>query len=469
MNITDLQQKKIGILGFGIEGQAVAAFLKKQNLDFEVYDQNPEVRTKYSAKDFSEIFDREILFRSPGVKLTDPYIQKAKESGVVLTSQVKFFMQNSRAKIIGITGSKGKGTTAKLVYDILKNAGLRVFLAGNFGSEVLSLLEEDDAYIVLELSSFQLADLDLSPHIAVVLMLVPEHLDYHKDSAEYYEAKSSITKYQGKNDYAVINSDYTESMNIGKLGAAQKHFVQTLKESDVSKADPFKIYKAEEFLKIKEGIFAEELEKHIYLVSSGKTQFYADAKEFSLPGFHNLQNICAAILVSKIVAETENSLTDQVILQTIRDFKGLEHRLESVGAFGGLEFFDDSFGTTPESSLAAISAFNRPEIVIIGGVNKGADYEAYTAALSRLKQIKAVILLGQISEILEKGLLKNGFSGKIFRDAKNMSQAFEQIREVALEGDIVLLAPATSSFGMFKNYKDRGDQFKEQARKYGSN
>ena len=257
-------------------------------------------------------------------------------------------------------------------------------------------------------------------------------------------------------------------MIIGKLGSAKKYFVQTLQEESVGKADPFKIYKAEEFLKIKDGIFAEELEKHVYLVNDSETQFYADAKEFSLPGFHNLQNVCAAIMVSKIVSKEEPGITDQVILQTIREYKGLEHRLEEVGTFNGVQFFDDSFGTTPESALAAIKAFSKPEIVIMGGVNKGADYESFAYEVTKLKQIKGVVLIGQISGILEQALLKNTFIGKIYTGAKNMPEVFEQVKEIALEGDIVLLAPATSSFGMFKDYKDRGNQFKEAARKYGN-
>lgn len=464
MNITDLQNKRIGILGFGMEGQAVAAFLKQHGLAFEVFDQNPEL----GLKDFSEIFDYEVLFRSPGVKLTDPNLLRAEKQGIVITSQLKFFLQNTKAKIIGVTGSKGKGTTAKLIYEILRNAGLKVFLGGNFGSEVLSLLDYDDAYIVLELSSFQLADLDVSPHIAVVLMVVPEHLDYHKDAKEYFEAKTSVAKYQTKDDYLIANSDYEESMNIAKLSDAKKYYVQTLKEEEVSKADPFKIYKPEEFLKIKDGIFAEELEKHIYLVNDSETVFYADAKEFSLPGFHNLQNVGAAILVAKIVSKTEGQLTDQVILQSIRDYKGLEHRLELVGTFNGVEFYDDSFGTTPESALAAVKAFSKPEIAIIGGVNKGVDYTNFAFELAKVKQIKAVVLIGEIAEVLESALVKTGFSGKIFLGAKDMSEIFEKVKEVAQDGDIVLLAPATSSFDMFKDYKDRGDQFKEQARNYGN-
>lgn len=464
MNITDLQNKRIGILGFGMEGQAVAAFLKQHGLSFEVFDQNPDL----GLKDFAEIFDREVLFRSPGVKLTDPHLKEAEKQGIVITSQLKFFLQNTKAKIIGVTGSKGKGTTAKVIYEILKNSGLKVFLGGNFGSEVLSLIDYDDAYIVLELSSFQLADLDISPHIAVVLMVVPEHLDYHKDAKEYFEAKTSIAKYQTKDDYLIANSDYEESMNISKLSDAKKYYVQTLKDEEVSKADPFKIYKAEEFLKIKDGIFAEELEKHIYLVNNGEVQFYADAKEFALPGFHNLQNVGAAILVAKIVSKTESLVTDQSILQSIRDYKGLEHRIESVGIFNGVEFYDDSFGTTPESALAAVKAFSKPEIVIIGGVNKGADYINLAFELAKAKQVKAVVLIGGIAEVLESAFEKTGFTGKIFKGAKNMSEIFEQVKEVALDGDLVLLAPATSSFDMFKDYKDRGNQFKEQARNYGN-
>lgn len=452
----ELRGKKIGILGYGIEGRAVARFLDRKKIPYQVLDQkeNPEY--------LEETKNYEVLFRSPGIKLSEPALVEAKKNGTVITSQIKFFFENCPAKIIGVTGTKGKGTTSKLIFEILQKAKISSYLAGNIGIPAIDLLEKltPEDVVVLELSSFQLQDLETSPHIAVVLMVVPEHFDYHSGMEEYIEAKSTILKYQKDDDFAVINSDYEASMKIGKQGSAQKFYIQTV-SNDKIEANPFEIYNPEEYLKIKNGIFAEELHGGIYLVEKGHLSKILETKDSVLRGFHNVENIAAALMVAKILNISEN-----FIHEAVREYKGLEHRLELVAENSRIKFYNDSIGTTPQSSLAAIKAFNEPEVLIIGGADKKVDYKEFAQDLIKQKGIKAIILIGEIADQMESFLKELNFAGKLFTGASGMSEVFDQIKTVAEPGDVVLLAPGTSSFGMFKDYKDRGNQFKALAQKY---
>ncbi len=455
MHLSDLINKKIAILGYGFEGQAIGRFLQQNNLSFARFDQKDG--SDYLAK----LSDYQVVFHSPGVPLSLPEISAAQKKGVVFTSQIKFFFENCSGKIIGVTGSKGKGTTAQLIYEILQHAGLSAYLAGNIGIAAIDLLGKikPEDYVILELSSFQLQDLELSPHIAVVLMVVPEHLDYHENAEQYTRAKTAITRFQSKNDYAVINYDYPLAMQIGKLGAAKKFFVQTVASEEL-KLDPFTPYKPEDFVKIKEGVFAEELHHGLFLVQHGALKPFCATDDFHLRGFHNAQNLAAAVQVAKIVGVSE-----AVIFESISAYKGLEHRLEFVAEKNGVKFYNDSIGTTPQSALAAVKSFIQPEIVIIGGVDKKVDYENFAAELCKRKNIKAIILIGAIAGQMQQLLKKNKFSGQVISLLKSMAEIFDRIKAIARPGDVVLLAPGTSSFDMFKDYKERGREFKEQVAK----
>ncbi len=471
MQIGDLKQKKIGILGFGVEGQAIADFLHQRGIAFKVFDKNVEIKSKkFPAENFylgenylENIGDCDLLFRSPGIKLSEPGLVTAKNRGVEISSQIKLFFDNCKAKIIGVTGTKGKGTTSKLIYEMLQKAGIKSFLGGNFGVEVLSLLDQagEDDFVVLELSSFQLQDLEKSPHIAVVLMVVPEHLDYHENVKEYVSAKTAITKYQSKDDFAVINHDFEFSMEIGSAGNAKKYYIQTVPAEQAVKADPFAVYKPEEYLKIKNGIFAEQLHGQLYLVSNGNLQPFMDLKDLPLRGFHNVQNVASAIQVAKIL-----SVADSDILDAVRSYKGLEHRLEFVSESNGIKFYNDSIGTTPESALAAIKSFNENLVLILGGADKKADYQEFANNLAKQKNVHAAVVIGEIAAQLEAALANAGFKGEVISGGKTMASVFKKIKAVAKPGDVVLLAPGTSSFGMFENYKDRGNQFKKFAQKF---
>ncbi len=455
MNLNDLRAKKIAILGFGVEGKAMADYLSASGIAFDLLDKNPELE---KPENFSGNFisgenyldsarNYEIIFRSPGISYNSPQIQDAKSAGTTVTSQIKYFFDNCPSKIIGVTGTKGKGTTSNLIYNILKAFGKTAYLGGNFGSGVVSILGDlkPEDFVVLELSSFQLWDLEKSPHIAVVLMVEQEHLDVHRDEAEYVEAKSSITNFQGADDFAVVNFDFPNSMKIGRLGKAQKFFVQTLEKENASAG-----------LKIENGIFADEAAGEIYLVNDGAPEKYFDIKDLCLRGFHMVQNVCAAVMAAKIAGAG-----DQEIKKELAQFKGLEHRMEFVAEIKGVKYYNDSFGTTPQASIAAAKAFSENEIIICGGADKKADYVKLGRDLSALKNLKAAVLIGVIAPQIERGLRAGGFSGAIVAGARSMQEAVLQAARLAKRGDVVILAPATSSFDMFKNYKDRGNQFKQ--------
>ena len=280
--------------------------------------------------------------------------------------------------------------------------------------EFMDKIKKTD-WVILELSSFQLIDLHKSPHVAVMLMMTSEHQDWHKSPDEYVEAKSKITQFQMPNDFVVYNQDYPNSVKIGMQGKGQK------------------------------------------IAVSGN-----DWKgEMRLRGGHNRENVAAAAAVAKIFG-----IQYSVFGEVIKNFKGLEHRLEEAATVDGVTYFDDSFSTTPETTIAAIKAFTEPLILIAGGSEKGSDFTELGKVISEAKNIKAVILIGLMAERIKEKISNEEI--KILRGAKNMAEILEQVKSVAESGDVVVLSPAAASFDMFANYKDRGDQFKEAVRKLGA-
>lgn len=397
--------KKVAILGWGVDTQDVEPWLKKQDYQVTILDEKEKL--------FGDLTKYDMLVRSPGVYRYRPDIVTAEKAGVEVTSKTKIFFDLCPAKIIGVTGTKGKGTTSTLIYEILKTAGKDVYLGGNIGTGVFEFLDKltADSWVVLELSSFQLIDLSKSAHIGVILMTTSEHKDWHKSDAQYRGAKANLVKYQSETDFAVVNQDYPGSIEIGKQGNGQKIWF------------------------------------------SGR-----DWKgEIALRGQHNRENMAAAAAVAQIVG-----IKPQAVDEVAREFKGLEHRLEEVATVDGVTYFDDSFSTTPETTIAAIRAFSEPLILIAGGSEKGSDFTEMGKVISEAKNIKAVVLIGLMAERIEKAITNKNI--KLLEGAKNMTEIMEQVRSVAKPGDVVVLSPAAASFDMFTNYKDRGDQFKIQVR-----
>jgi len=398
--------KKIAILGYGIEGQDAEKFLKSQGAEITILDK------KFDGNYLNRLSEFDIIVRSPGVYRFLPEIIEAEKSGIVVTSAIKIFFENCPGKIIGVTGTKGKGTTSTLIYEILKADGVEVHLAGNIGKPYLVLLPKltKDSWIVMEMSSFQLIDMEVGPHIAVVLNITTDHLDWHKDREEYVDAKKNIVAYQKAGDFAVINEEYETPRSF----------------SEITKGKV--IFFSRRALNTK---FKEKL---------------------LLRGEHNLENIAAAVAVAKLVGVGEKN-----ILETVRSFRGLEHRLELVGTIKGITFYNDSFATGPQPTIAAINSFTEPETLILGGSDKGLDFRELREEIEKRDNVKNLMLIGDIGSKIAEGI-----SGKniINLEKSPMVAVVQKAFEITPNGGVVVLSPAAASFDMFKNYKDRGNQFK---------
>jgi len=413
MDISNLSGKKIAIVGMGVNNQKLADYFRKHEINIEVIE---------GWKNISELVGRldnyEIIFRTPGLPYFSQAVQQAKSKGVEISSQTKLFFDLCPAAIIGVTGTKGKGTTSTLIAKILEAGDRKVWLGGNIGQdpfEFLDFIHADDC-VVLELSSFQLQDLHKSPHVGVVLNITADHIDesgqfanptsaQHKSLEEYMEAKLQIIAHQTEDDIAVISHELPEK--VRQLGKGRKI------------------------------IFSPE--------------DVADY-EYQLFGKHNLENIAAAVAVGKIYDVDEKKMRKAVF-----DFKGLPHRLQKVLVRNEITYVDDSISTNEDSTIAAIKAFNTNLILILGGSSKGLDYQKLGETICNAPQLKAVVLVGQESEKILKAI--EGFPGKILTGAKNMTEIIQQARTVAQSGDTILLSPAAASFDMFKNYQDRAEQF----------
>ncbi len=449
---------KIAILGFGKEGISALRFLKRQReyrgAEIWALDKNENLKLPHGI--FSQTGEHylrglgrfDLIVRSPGIRYHLLEIQAAIKDGVKVTSPTKLFFEKCPARIIGVTGTKGKGTTSTLIYRILKADRKKTFLAGNIGKPALDILPKLDkkSWIVLEMSSFQLVDLKQSPHIAAALMITSEHLDWHRNAREYRDAKANIVRFQLARDFAVLARDYPASLAFRRLTKAK--VLMFSRRSKINKG-----------IRVENGVFV--------FFSGRRKEQICDVGRLQIPGEHNWENVGAAITVAKIL-----KIPNAVIAKTVYGFKGLEHRLEFVAEKKGVRYYNDSYATTPETSIAAIQAFHEQKILVLGGSSKGSDFTGLGRIISKSKTIKGIVGIGvewprikaAIQGRREKG---EGRRIKIVEGCKNMKQIIRAANSIAEPGDVVLLSPACASFGMFKNYSDRGRQFEEVVRKRG--
>jgi UDP-N-acetylmuramoylalanine--D-glutamate ligase len=405
---------KIAIAGYGVEGKANFSYWNRPENDITIVDERESLddlpdnaKTLLGPGSFEQLQGFDLVVRTAGLA---PY--KIKTDGKIWSSTNEFFAK-CPVPIIGVTGTKGKGTTCSLIASILRAAGKTVHLVGNIGVpalEELSKIQANDV-IVFEMSSFQLWDIDKSPHIAVVLMIEPDHLNVHMDFEDYVNAKARIVSYQTSNDVVIYNQNNPYARDIAEKSVARKIVY------------PFAI-----------------------------TEF---ADSLKLPGKHNQENASAAIAAAR-----EFGVSDDEIRQGLVTFEGLPHRLEKVRELDGVTYYNDSFSSAPSATVAAIRSFDAPEIVIIGGVDKGANFEELSKVLKESSQVKTVILIGAIRSKLAEQFSSS--SAKILiSDARTMPEIVAEAHARTEPGDVVLLSPACSSFDMFKNFYDRGDQFRD--------
>lgn len=464
LSLEELSSMRIGIIGFGQEGQSVARFLAKQNLAATVFDAKTEeelgvekvreyanqgfvFQVGRAPDNFSQV---DVLFRSPGFPRLSEALVRAEQQGVIITSQTKWFFDYCPCPIVGVTGTKGKGTTVTLIARILqqfrdkqpeasRNILDKIYVTGNIGKlDPLAILPELNSQdvVVFELSSFQLQDLHRSPHVGVCLMVTQEHLNHHKTVEEYREAKSTILAYQHKSDIAVYSDDYIASQKIGAQGRGKKYMFS--RDHAVTN-----------------GVYAEG--ERVFLKEMQVTGSI-DVSKRLLRGAHNLENICAAVAVCATFGVPIQVMEDAVVT-----FPGLEHRLEFVGEYGNVKFYNDSMATVPESSIVALQSFLEPKVLILGGSSKGSDFTLLGKAVASAN-IRGVILIGDEAASIDKAITTAGSGSLVLRGATTMEDVFRQIKQITKAGDVVLLSPGCASFGMFKSYKDRGEQFKMLAK-----
>jgi UDP-N-acetylmuramoylalanine--D-glutamate ligase len=449
-----IHHMKIAILGFDREGGAALRFVQRTpeyaGAEIWILDRNKNIEVPaglharlgddYLSSGGLEEFD--VVFRTPGARYHTPEIQRAIGRGVNVTSGTKEFFARCPGRIVGVTGTKGKGTTTTLAYEILRAGGKKAFIAGNIGKPALDILPELDAdsWAVLELSSFQLIDLAQSPHIAVALMITAEHLDWHKDIEEYVEAKSNIVRHQAPGDFAVLAEDYPRTI---PFRAKTRGEVFTF-----SRNHP-----------VERGTWVEN---DAFWFSDGMAQQKVCGVEaLHIPGRHNWENASAAITVGKIAGVGNGD-----IARAVEAFRGLEHRLEFVAEIGGVRYYNDSYSTTPEAAQVAIEAFpDSPKIVILGGSSKNSDFGTLGETIGRNADgIRAIVGIGMEWPRI-KAMIHEPSELHIIEGCATMRDIVAAAHGMARPGDVVILSPACASFDMFKSYTDRGGQFKEEVRK----
>ena len=416
----------IAIAGYGLEGKANYAYFRTRGTvtivdERDHVDDLPDgVPTILGPGAFDKLSDFDLVVRSAGVSP-----RKLMTRGEITSGTREFFAQCD-TPIIGVTGSKGKGTTASLIASILRAAQLHVELVGNIGVPALAALEAAKAadVVVYELSSFQLWDMDESPETAVALMIEPDHLDVHASMQEYVAAKGNIARHQVPGNRVIFYQPNEYSRSIAMASAGERVPYPT----------------------------RETLHVHDNAFYNGETRL-CETSALVLPGRHNLDNACAAI--AACLPWTQDGA---IIAEGLSAFHGLPHRLKFVREIQGVRYYDDSIATTPGSAIAALHAFEQPKVLILGGSSKGADFTEL-AQIARDQAVRQVILIGDEAARLETALNGTGVSLTNLGSDVTMAQVVVAAADAAQPGDVVVLSPACASFGMFANYADRGDQF----------
>lgn len=441
---------KIAILGFGLQGQAALNYWNQAGNEITVFDLNPVevpdgIKTVFGSDYLNNLHEYDLIVRSPGLHPQNIIDNNTDYPEILdkVTTVTNEFFRVCPAPIIAVTGTKGKGTTSSLIAKILESAGHRVHLGGNIGTPPLDLLKNDiknTDWVVLELANFQTIDLRFSPHIAVCLMVTAEHLDWHHDMYEYIRAKEQLFAHQTPQNIAIYNSrnTYSEEIADSSKGHKLSYEVPEIDEEPIET----------------NGAYVQG--KHVFV----EGEKICNVHDVRLLGRHNLQNVCAALIATWTIVGNK----PKIYKQAIKSFTGLEHRLEIVAEINGVKYVNDSFGTTPDTAIVAIKAFEQPKIMIVGGSDKGANFAelAQTIVSGNVKFLIGIGMMGpKILNTVKAYDANKKIGMTLLDDNTAMDQIVDTASKQAVKGDVVLLSTACASFGMFENYKDRGDKFKQ--------
>lgn len=442
-----IKGSKVAVVGIGISNLPLIKFLVNLGADVTAFDKKEEKDLGETSENLKAIGVKlclgqdylegltgfQVIFKTPGMRIDSPALVKAKEEGAKITSEMEEFVKYCPAKVYGVTGSDGKTTTTTIISKLLKEEGHKTWVGGNIGAPLFSNIEDikPEDKVILELSSFQLMTMDVSPEVAIVTNLSPNHLDMHKDMNEYVDSKKNIFKYQQENSLLILNreNDITYS------------FVKEAKG------------KVELFSSTRILQHGACVENHMLYVNGTEI---CSKNDIRLKGDHNVQNYLAAFLAVK----------DDVSKKTMKDvamnFNGVEHRNEFVREVSGVKYYNDSIGSSPTRTLATISVFEEPVILLAGGYDKKIPFEVL--AQNGYSHIKTLILMGHTKEKIKKVFddLKNekGINIPIYM-VENLEEAVLKAKEISKSGDSVVLSPACASFDAFPNFEVRGNKFKE--------
>ena len=454
----DFRDRRVTIVGLG-KGRAtagIARFLVANGAQVTISDPMPRERLGEGiarlgdtpaelvlgpSSDDAALADPDFVFFNQGVRPRSATIQRAVQRGIPVLTEMGLFFRLCPAPIVGVTGTKGKSTTSTLISRILEKGTARVVAGGNIGTSIIDLLPSvsADDVVVLELSSFQLATLGRSPHVAVVTNVLEDHLDFHGTRDAYVAAKANIVAWQGPRDIAVLNLDDPTTVAL-HTGAASEVRGYSLA------------------LRPKRGAYRDDRGEMALVDGANRTPLLHEG-ELRIPGRHNVANALAAAVVGAIYGVPADA-----IAAVLRDFRGLPHRLETVAEIGGVLYVNDSQGTTPYATIPALTAYGRPAVVILGGVSKSADFTELGRAVVR--DARGAVLIGQAADEIGAALDRAGAARKRLpvERAATLPEAVRRATALARPGDVVLLSPSGQSFDMFSSYEERGEVFRNAVR-----
>lgn len=443
----------IAIVGYGKQGKSSVEYWFNKGHTIVVCDQNPDTEvppnaiSKLGNNYLQDLHDFDLIVRSPAIHPNSILSANPDHPEIInkITSNTEEFFKVCQAPIIGVTGTKGKGTTSTLISKILELGGYKVYLGGNIGTPPLDLLKNSirpDDIVVLELANFQLIDLKFSPHIAVCLMISEDHLNWHADMNEYINAKKQIFAHQNTDDIAIYNANNPYATELA--GASVARHKISFDVPDIGAKPEFT-----------DGVYIDGSN----LKFGSKT--IISTKDIKLLGRHNLQNVSAAIAATwELINKKSN-----IIKKAVQEFAGLPNRLELIDVKNKVAYYNDSFASAPGALIAGLDAITAPKVLIVGGFDRMLDLTELTNAIqSHSKDIRKVLLIGQSANRVADALTSVNFDNFQITDSTNMQEIVKEATSFAQPGDAVVLSPGFASFDMFKDFEDRGNQFRESVR-----
>lgn len=446
----DLKNKNVLLVGLAKTGVSTIKKLNKLGANIIVNDIKPKEKLEgiieeidnldnieyVLGKHLENIENIDLTIVSPGVPLDLPFIEKIKSEGIKIIGEVELAYKLSKnPTFIGITGTNGKTTTTSLVGEMFKKANKDTYIVGNIGNPVIDTVDltDENSYLVTELSSFQLESIEeFKPKVSTIINITEDHLNRHHTMENYINAKARVFKNQDKTDFTILNYDDSIVRDLGKNSNGNVLYFSIKEE-------------------VKQGAYLDK-NNNIVIKVDGKELVLMNKSELSLPGNHNLENAMSAILMAYVL-----NIDTDVIIDTLRTFKGVEHRLEFVTNKDGIMFVNDSKGTNPDSTIKAITSYERPIVLIAGGYEKQSDFTEMIKYAT--KNVKALVLLGQTAEKIETTAKEHGINN--ISKVEDMEAAVKKAYEIAESGDVVLLSPACASWDMYPNFEARGLDFKE--------